>query len=57
MNQIYLVLNEAGLIFKGHTALAQEEVDFIFLETYKNGTTHSVDVRNTFWRCKRQSNL
>ncbi|NYV68871.1 hypothetical protein HYI36_26780 [Bacillus sp. Gen3] len=47
MNQIYWVLNEAGLIFKGHTALAKEEVDFIFLETYKNGTTHSVDV-NTF---------
>ncbi|MDQ6596449.1 hypothetical protein [Bacillus salipaludis] len=45
--QLYLSLNEAGLMFKGHTALAQEEVDYILLETYENGTTHSVDV-NTF---------
>ena len=28
MNQLYLSLNEAGLIFKGH--IEQEEVDFIF---------------------------
>ncbi|TYR74501.1 hypothetical protein FZC79_13565 [Rossellomorea vietnamensis] len=42
MNQLFLSLNEAGLIFKGHTE--QGEVDFIFLETYENGTTHSVDV-------------
>ncbi|MFD3449798.1 hypothetical protein ACFDTO_35065 [Microbacteriaceae bacterium 4G12] len=45
MNQLYLSLNEAGLIFKGHTE--QGEVDFILLETYENGTTQSVDV-NTF---------
>ena len=42
---IYLSLNEAGLIFKGHTE--QGEIDFILLETYENGTTTSVDV-NTF---------
>ncbi|MCE4050945.1 MULTISPECIES: hypothetical protein [Bacillaceae] len=47
MNQLYLSLNEAGLIFKGQAALAQEEVDYILLETYENGTTNSVDV-NTF---------
>ena len=47
MNQLYLSLNEAGLIFKGHTE--QGEVDFILLETYENGTTTSVDV-NTFER-------
>lgn len=45
MNQLYLSLNEAGLMFKGHTD--QGEVDFILLETYENGTTQSVDV-NTF---------
>ena len=45
MNQLYLLLNEAGLMFKGHTD--QGEVDFILLETYENGTTQSVDV-NTF---------
>ncbi|WP_160726194.1 hypothetical protein [Bacillus sp. USDA818B3_A] len=47
MIQLYLSLNEAGLMFKGHSALAQEEIDYILLETYDNGTTHSVDV-NTF---------
>ena len=46
MNQLYLLLNEAGLMFKGHTD--QGEVDFILLEIYENGTTkQSVDV-NTF---------
>jgi hypothetical protein len=45
MYQLYLSLNEAGLMFKGHTE--QGEVDFILLETYGNGTTTSVDV-NTF---------
>ena len=45
MKQLYLSLNEAGLIFKGHTD--QGEADFILLETYENGTTTSVDV-NTF---------
>lgn len=45
MNQLYMSLNKAGLMFKGHTE--QGEVDFIHLETYENGTTHSVDV-NTF---------
>ncbi|MEI2354916.1 hypothetical protein [Mesobacillus zeae] len=45
MNQLYLSLNEAGLMFKGHTD--QGEVDFILLETYEDGTTQSVDV-NTF---------
>ncbi|WP_066259662.1 hypothetical protein [Neobacillus drentensis] len=47
MKQLYFSLNEAGLIFKGQTALAQEDVDYILLETYENGTTTSVDV-NTF---------
>ena len=47
MKQLYLSLKKAGLIFKGQTALAQEDVDYILLETYENGTTHSVDV-NTF---------
>jgi lipopolysaccharide assembly outer membrane protein LptD (OstA) len=46
-DQLYLSLNEVGLMFKGHTVLAQEEVDYILLETFENGTTHSVDV-NTF---------
>lgn len=46
MNQLYLSLNEAGLIFKGYSE-QREEVDFILLETYENGTKHSVDV-NTF---------
>ena len=45
MNQLYLSLTEAGLMFKGHTD--QGEVDFILLETYENGTIQSVDV-NTF---------
>jgi hypothetical protein len=45
MNQLYLSLNKAGLMFKGHTE--QGEVDFILLETDENGTTSSVDV-NTF---------
>ncbi|WP_242227496.1 hypothetical protein [Bacillus cereus group sp. BfR-BA-01315] len=46
MNQLYLSLNEAGLMFKRHTD--QGEVDFILLETYEDGTTQSsVDV-NTF---------
>ena len=46
MNQLYLSLNEAGLIFKGGHA-EQGEVDFILLETDENGITHSVDM-NTF---------
>jgi hypothetical protein len=45
MNQLYLSLSEAGLMFKGY--IDQEEVDFILLETNENGTTQSVDV-NTF---------
>ncbi|MGE6259083.1 hypothetical protein ACQKCU_14445 [Heyndrickxia sporothermodurans] len=45
MNQLYLSLNEAGLMFKGHTD--QREVDFILLETFEDGTTKSVDI-NTF---------
>jgi uncharacterized ParB-like nuclease family protein len=47
MKQLYLSLKKAGLIFKGQTALAQEDVDYILLETYENGSTTSVDV-NTF---------
>jgi hypothetical protein len=42
MKQLYLSLKEAGLMFKGDTG--QGEVDFIFFETYENGTTMSVDV-------------
>ncbi|KIL45894.1 hypothetical protein [Jeotgalibacillus campisalis] len=45
MNQLYLSLNEKGLMFKGDAG--QGEVDFILLETYENGNTTSVDV-NTF---------
>ncbi|MDP1442538.1 hypothetical protein [Priestia megaterium] len=45
MNQLYLSLNKAGLMFSGHTECG--EVDFIYLETDENGTTCSVDV-NTF---------
>ena len=45
MNQLYLTLNKAGLMFQGHTE--QGEVDFIHLETDEDGTTNSVDV-NTF---------
>ncbi|MFJ8102296.1 MULTISPECIES: hypothetical protein [unclassified Lysinibacillus] len=45
MNQLYLSLNKAGLMFKGNSE--QGEVDFIHLETDENGTTNSVDV-NTF---------
>ena len=45
MKQLYLSLNEVGLIFKRHTE--QGEIDFILLETFENGTTISVDV-NTF---------
>lgn len=50
MKQLYMSLKQAGLMFKGHTE--QGEVDFIILETYKNGTTTSVDV-NTFERLFR----
>jgi hypothetical protein len=42
MDQLYSSLNEAGLIFKGDTD--QGEEDFILLEIYEDGTTHSVDV-------------
>ncbi|MGK9185500.1 hypothetical protein KXS12_25095 [Priestia filamentosa] len=42
MNQLYSSLNEADLIFRGDTN--QGEDDFILLETYEDGTTHSVDV-------------
>ncbi|GAB1763528.1 hypothetical protein PMEGAS70_55400 [Priestia megaterium] len=42
MNELYLSLNKAGLLFKEHTE--RGEVDFIYLETDKNGTTCSVDV-------------
>lgn len=42
MNQLYLTLSEAGLMFKGDTN--QCEADFILLETYGDGTTHSVEV-------------
>ena len=42
MNHLYEVLREAGLIFKGQTE--HGEADFILLETFENGTTHSVDV-------------
>ena len=45
MDQLYLSLQEAGFMFKGHPD--QGEVDFILLETYEDGTTQSVDV-NTF---------
>ncbi|WP_397538189.1 hypothetical protein [Rummeliibacillus pycnus] len=45
MNQLFLSLNEAGLMYKGHTD--HEDVDFILFETDENGTTHSVEV-NTF---------
>lgn len=44
MNQLYLSLQKAGLMFKRYTD--QGEVDFILLETNDNGTTE-VDV-NTF---------
>ena len=50
MNQLYLSLNEAGLMFKRHTD--QGEIDFILLETYEDGTTQSVDVKTfemLFW--------
>lgn len=42
MNRLYLSLSEAGLMFKWHTD--QGEEDFILLETYEDGTTHSMDV-------------
>jgi len=45
VNQLYLSLNEAGMMYKGHTGQGEEE--FILLETYENGSIHSVDV-NTF---------
>ena len=45
MEQLYLSLKKAGLIFKEHTE--QGEVNFILLETYENGNRTSVDV-NTF---------
>ena len=45
MQQLYLSLKEAGLMFKSCTA--QGEIDFIFLESNENGTTSSVDI-NTF---------
>jgi hypothetical protein len=45
MDQLYLSLQEAGFRFKGYTD--QGEADFTLLETYEDGTTHSVDV-NTF---------
>lgn len=45
MNQLYMSLNKAGLMFNEHTE--QGEVDFIYLDTDENGTTNSVDV-NTF---------
>ncbi|MFD1849471.1 hypothetical protein [Oceanobacillus bengalensis] len=44
MNQLYLSLQKADLMFKRYTE--QGEVDYILLETNKNGTTE-VDV-NTF---------
>ncbi|MFJ7466913.1 hypothetical protein ACIQWI_00035 [Peribacillus frigoritolerans] len=40
MNQLYLTLNKAGLMFKGHTK--QGEIDFIHLETDKNGTQYTM---------------
>ncbi|MFP3728342.1 hypothetical protein [Priestia filamentosa] len=42
MNLLYSSLNEAGLIFEGDTD--QGEANFILLETYEDGTIHSVDV-------------
>ncbi|WP_117149123.1 hypothetical protein [Paraliobacillus zengyii] len=42
MEQLYLSLRKAGLMFKSHTE--KGEVDFIHLETDENGTTNSVDV-------------
>ena len=45
MNQLYLSLNKAGLMFKGETD--QGVVDFILFEAHENGNTTSVDV-NTF---------
>ncbi|WP_226669849.1 hypothetical protein [Metabacillus litoralis] len=45
MNQLYMSLNKAGFMYKEESN--QETIDFILLETYENGTTHSVDV-NTF---------
>ncbi|MGG0485247.1 hypothetical protein ABEY65_17770 [Priestia aryabhattai] len=44
MNELYLSLNKAGLLFKGH--IEHGEVDFIYLETDKNGTTCSVDINS-----------
>lgn len=44
MNQLYLSLNKADLMFKGH--IDQVEDVFILLETNENGTTE-VDI-NTF---------
>ncbi|MGF9979560.1 hypothetical protein [Viridibacillus arvi] len=42
MNQLYISLNEAGLMFKVQTN--HGEVGFILLETNDSGTTQSVDV-------------
>ncbi len=45
MNRLYLLLNKAGLMFKGHKE--QGEDNFILLETYGNGTIHSVDINTS----------
>jgi hypothetical protein len=43
MKQLYLSLNNAGLMFKGQSE--QGKVDFILLGIDENGTTNSVDVK------------
>ena len=45
MEQLYLSLKAAGLMYKKHTE--EGEIDFILVETHENGNKNSVDV-NTF---------
>ncbi|WP_456270943.1 hypothetical protein [Bacillus sp. AK031] len=42
MDQLYVQLRKAGLMFQGQTEMGA--VDFILLETDDNGTTNSVDI-------------
>ncbi|PFG13492.1 hypothetical protein [Bacillus sp. es.036] len=42
MDQLYMSLKKAGLIFKDNSEYGK--VDFILLETSEDGTTNSVDV-------------
>lgn len=44
MNQLYLSLKKAGLMFKLQTDQGENEVNSILLGTCENGTTQSVDV-------------